>query len=121
MAGYAYIEGIEELGESLSREQGALLERITSALMQQAEAIKAVSQAIVPVQSGALRDSAYVSQPAVVGDSVQVVIGYSAPYAAQQHELPIDHHQGQYKFLEQPVNQVSPEIAAAIAELAKVP
>lgn len=50
--------------------------------------IMAESKALVPVNDGPLRASAYVDLPQVVGGEVTVKGGYSASYAAAVHENP---------------------------------
>lgn len=71
-----------------------------------AETLKAKSQPLVPVDTGALRDSATVTH-----DGDQATLTYSATspegydYAAIQHErLDYTHTAGQAKYVEQPMN-----------------
>jgi len=82
----------------------AIEERIDAALPEALRAgmdhIKAVSQSLVPVETGRLVGSADVQ---VAGDEAS--LSYAGPYARYQHErLDLHHpHGGQGKYLEQPV------------------
>jgi len=74
--------------------------------------IIAASQPLVPVATGTLRGTAYVTIPDIQGNKVTVHIGYggpSAPYALYVHENMMAHHPvGQAKYLEQPFNEALP-------------
>ncbi len=89
----------------------------------------------VPVDTGNLRGSGYVSLPEIEGSSVSVEIGYggaAAPYAAVVHENPragrtggvspqgkkYKHYAqvGQWKYLEQPVNEARDGFNQRIAD-----
>jgi hypothetical protein len=67
-----------------------------------------LSQHQVPVDTGYLRASGSVSDPEVSPSSVEVNVGYSAPYALWVHEDLAAHHTppGKAKFLEDPFNTV---------------
>lgn len=59
------------------------------------------------------------------GKNVNVVVGFSAPYAVYQHEVLWYNHPrgGQAKYLEQPANEMRPLLASTVSSLmaAKVP
>lgn len=66
------------------------------------------SQFEVPVDTGALRSSGYVTQPFIVGNEVAIAIVYgqaAAPYALWVHEILEHHHEPptKAKFLEDPL------------------
>ena len=117
------IQGIPEVVDRSRKVRAELLARLTAALLEQAQMIKALSQAQTPVITGALRDSAYVSDPVVqqTGGSVMVAIGYRSPYAAKQHEmLNFAHENGNGKFLEWGTAAQAPAIAPSLRAAAKV-
>ena len=80
------------------------------ALREEADEAFLLSQAVVPVQTGALRSSGEVLGPRVAGSRVFAEINYggpSAPYAIFVHELPPSRATHDYptrwKYLENPV------------------
>jgi hypothetical protein len=78
--------------------------------------LKGRSQALCPVDSGTLRGSAVVD---VQGNTVTVGYGGAASaYALVQHEnLHFHHPVGQDKFLEQPFDEMVPEIIKRVKEV----
>jgi hypothetical protein len=80
-------------------------EHLAGALYEEAEAIKTESQALVPVDTSVLKNSAFVATEGR-GDTFVAQVGYggaAAEYAVIQHEdLTFYHDDGQAKFLEQP-------------------
>lgn len=96
--------------------------RAAAALYEVANEVMAESKRLVPVDTGALKGSGYVSEPRVELGKVEVEIGYGGPaaaYAVRQHEdLSYAHPGGgQAKFLEQPLTALDlpREIAARVA------
>jgi hypothetical protein len=83
-------------------------------LRAQAMVLKGRSQALCPVDSGTLRNSAVIEE----GDTY-IEVGYggeASAYAAIQHENMSFHHPvGQAKYLEQPATEMEEEIKAAVA------
>ncbi len=70
------------------------------------ERVMNASQRLVPVQTGELRDSAYVTAPDVSRSRVQVELGYGAEHAVEIHEdTSASHTTGQAKFLETAILQ----------------
>jgi hypothetical protein len=67
-----------------------------------------LSQKQVPVDTGHLRSTGAVSDPDITQGSVEVTIGYSAPYALFVHEDLQAHHKPptKAKYLEDPFNTV---------------
>src|SRR3954447_26710077 len=84
--------GIGELQARL-KEAAAVksTQALSVALYREGLRIFAESQKLVPVDTGALRGSGVVTEPRIVGTTVEVVIGYggpAAPYAIYVHEIP---------------------------------
>ena len=93
------------------------------------------SQEEVPVDTGTLRDSNFISQPQREGNQVRVTFGYGGendltnPKTGQQaseymlavHErLDLNHVVGKAKFLEDPVNRARPNLEAEFGEALQV-
>lgn len=79
-----------------------------------AEKIFTESQAIVPVETGQLRDSGKVSKE-VSGNSATVYVSYDTVYAVRQHEEPFAHAPGKsFKYLEKPFNEIIPELLSKL-------
>lgn len=91
------------------------------ALYEEANRIFNESQALVPVDTGALRSSGQVTLPQQGASGVQVTIGYggaAAPYAIYVHErMELNHpNGGQAKYLEEPVMAAADGIADRLAD-----
>jgi hypothetical protein len=71
------------------------------------ETVLPASQELVPVDTGALKQSGFVDGPEIGAGSASAEIGYDTPYALIQHEnLALNHpHGGEPKFLETPLHQ----------------
>lgn len=85
------IEGVRELQARLGEAAAKAIVATSAALYGEANTIFSESQRIVPVDTGALRDSGQVTTPVVSGVTVEVEIGYggpAAPYALYVHEIP---------------------------------
>ena len=80
--------------------------------------LKGRSQQECPVDQGTLRDSCVVEE---TSDSVTVGYGGAASsYAAEQHENLHYHHTiGKAKFLEDPFNEMLPELLKRLEEASK--
>lgn len=115
---------LTEFGERAAQSLGANLYK-------EAQGILAASQPLVPVDTGALRSSGYVTPPQREGDTVTVFVGYGGPaakinpktgestdgYAIYVHEnLEAHHPVGSAKFLEIPFNEATRELDARLAE-----
>lgn len=91
------------------------------ALYEEANRIFNQSQALVPVDTGALRSSGMVTLPEQSPQGPSVTIGYggaAAPYAIYVHErLDLNHpNGGQAKYLEEPVLAAADGIAGRLAD-----
>jgi len=100
---------LRQLGERAPREAA-------KALYETAEEIMADSKEnYCPVDTGNLRGTGNVQQPAIGRNDVSVELGYNADYAAVVHELlDVYHPVGQAKFLETPISQT--DITGKLAE-----
>lgn len=107
--------GAELVGaDDIRRKLGEVLERMreasAAAVRLQAVALAEAAQAVVPVESGRLRDSIYVTEHKIAGSTATVEVGYGVPYAAMVHEV------GKFpKWLEQTVNARAQEMHQAMA------
>lgn len=106
------------------------LESLGGALYREAQGIIAASTGLVPVDTGALKSSAYTAEPVYEGSRVTVDMGYGGPaaqinpktgestdgYALMVHEnLDAFHPTGSAKFLELPFNQATEGMGARVA------
>lgn len=77
-----------------------------------------------PVDTGALRASGYLTEPAVNGKRIDLEIGFggpAAPYAVYVHErLDVHHPVGEPKFLERTLLESAPHMAGRIAARASL-
>lgn len=101
-------EGLVEFEQRLRALASASgpVKALAGAAYQRGQAIMAVSQRLVPVDTGALRSSGHVEAPKISASKVQVDLVYggaAAPYARIVHEdLDAFHKVGQAKYLEEP-------------------
>ena len=113
----AKLTGAAELRRELRRLQKAYPEAVQAGLVEEAYAIEAASVALVPVDTGRLRATHYVSAPEEKGDDVTVEIGYGTDYAVYVHErLELTHKSPtQAKFLQQPLEAARSGFFARLA------
>lgn len=109
------VKGADDLRHTLEDMASKATEAGGEALVDEAEAVKEASQAVVPVKTGRLRDSAFVHVERH-GDAVDAYIGYSAPYALYVHENP---DQPQWKYLEAPFLERRTAIVRAVGSRVK--
>lgn len=113
------INGLDKLTNTLTRFGDNASKVLSETMLEEAHAIMANSQLIVPVDTGALRSSGAVKDPVIEGKKITVTMFYggpSAPYALFVHEIGAYKHAPptQYKFLEVPTMQRLPVIAKNI-------
>jgi len=116
----AEITGGDEFRRSMVAMRARAVRAAGAALYQEGQALRTESLRIVPVDLGALRSSAIVSNPEATGSVVTVTVGYggpSAPYAIFVHEIPPPPGRSpsgrsarhnpptQWKYLEQPARE----------------
>ena len=89
---------------------------LENALGEIAEELKIASQAEVPVDTGALQESAFVEKIENWEGNLVLVVGYAMEYAVEQHETLFYHHpQGKAKYLEDPFNAMQGEVMGRLA------
>lgn len=123
-SGRSITQMLTEHGEAAAKSLGTQLYR-------EGQGILASSMGLVPVDTGALRSSGYVTEPEREGDHIVVEIGYGGPaakinpksgdstdgYAIFVHEnLEAHHPVGCAKFLELPFNQATRGMSGRIAQ-----
>ncbi len=118
------LEGMDKLQNMLKVGGQQATIATARALYQQANRIFIDSQAQVPIDTGALRASGFVTKPYVVGTTATVQISYggaAAPYAVIVHEdLEANHTVGKAKFLEDPLTQAIPNLTKNVADSVEV-
>lgn len=102
------VEGMNDLLEMLVKGGRNAVELSARYLYAHAVKVFAVSQLEVPVDTGALRSSGFITQPFVFGNQVAISIVYgqaAAPYALWVHEIMEYYHEPptKAKFLEDPL------------------
>lgn len=102
------VEGMSELLEMLVKGGRNAVELSGRYLYAHAVKVFEVSQLEVPVDTGALRSSGFITQPFVFGNQVAISIVYgqaAAPYALWVHEIMEYYHEPptKAKFLEDPL------------------
>lgn len=115
------IKGEEEMLAKLQEIARKYPKKIGASIYRQAEKIMTKSKRdFVPVDTGALRSTGMVEGPETKGKNIKVTLSYggpAAPYATDQHEeLSYVHTVGGPKYLERPLNEAVPKIAAEIAK-----
>jgi len=135
------VSGAEQIKANLARYGERVKVALSSAVYMEANNIMAISKRRVPVDTGTLKSSGYVTKPQKVGAQILVELGYggaASKYALYVHEIPSPEegapHPEQWtpgkrtarhdppttwKYLEHPVNERAPQIAANILALAK--
>lgn len=133
----ARLLGLVEMQAALLRAQRGLAPKIDAALYLEAEAIMAVSQTRVQVDTGIARSSKYVAQPETSGTTHRVEMGYggaASAYLLALHEHLSEHSPPSWKaaeasgrgvhwsvpstgpkFLEGPLREAAPHILGNIA------
>lgn len=111
-SGRGVAELLVSLGDHAVADLGAELYAEATGIVEQAKGL-------VPVDTGTLRSSGYVSEPERIGDKVRVEMGFggaAAPYAVIVHEdLDAFHKVGEALFLGQPFAWAQTGMADRIA------
>ena len=118
------IDGLEQLQRRLNELAQGLGAEVGNALRAEAEIEMTESKRRVPVLTGALRASGHVMGPTWRGRDVTVELkfgGPAAPYAVAVHEgVDVFHKNGEAKFLERPLMESAPHLAARVARRIKL-
>jgi hypothetical protein len=113
------MRGAHEMIEKLRQIAAKFPDRVAAALYQEAQIEMTEAKRRTPVDTGTLRASGQVAQPARSGRNISVTLsfgGAAADYAIYVHEnLEAHHRVGQAKFLESTLDESAPHMAARIA------
>lgn len=115
------VTGIDTVLQAFQALSARLQAAAASALQEEADRILAVSQTLVPVDTGALHASGEIEPPILTGTAVSLLLRYGAhgrvPYAARIHEDTLLNHPrgGQAHYLSQPVYAATDGMATRVA------
>lgn len=119
------LKGLNGVIHNLERNTARWEEAVATGLYLVGNNIMTKSKREVPVDTGLLKASGYVTLPQAQGDRVEVQLGYggngSRDYAVIQHERMDYRHPngGKAKFLQDPVDAARGTFSADVAALAK--
>lgn len=100
------LEGFVELTNKLNKSFSQISDTVQSALLDCGNDLQQKAVDITPIDTGALRASAFTE--AESGSNPSVIVGFEEEYAIFVHEnLEAHHPVGQAKFLEQPLKENS--------------
>jgi hypothetical protein len=100
------MKGIPQMKQKVDDVRQRLPIRVALALLAEAEIEIEESKRRVPVDTGALKKSAYVGAPVQSGTKTSIELGYDMPYAIYVHEdLEAFHPVGEAKYLESVLNE----------------
>ena len=118
MAGVLKFTGFKELKRNLKGATRKYRSATLAAVYEEAQGTMDMSQRQVPIDTGELKDSAFVTKPTL--SNPIVVMGYSADHAVPVHErLEVRHPIGKAKFLEDPANKRESGAVRRIARATK--
>lgn len=110
------VKGLREMRANIRKVQKNLPAQMREAVKAEAETILAEAKARTPVRTGQLRASGRV---VMAEDELKAAIVFGdeiADYAVQVHEdLEAKHEIGEAKFLERPLMEAAPDLAARLA------
>lgn len=99
------LEGFVELTNKLNKSISEVFDTVEDALLDCGNDLQQKAQDLTPVDTGALRSSAF-TEADRQGKNPGVVVGFEEEYAIYVHEnLEAHHPVGQAKFLEQPLQE----------------
>ena len=111
------LKGAARVEKNLKKAAVSYTQAMSAAIYQKGLEVLAGSVRLVPVDTGRLRSTHYVTIPSSRG---VVEMGYGTDYAVPVHErTDVRHTTGQAKFLEQPVNAARSGYAADVARKAQ--
>ena len=123
MAGVRFkIEGLSKLRRALAEKQVDAERAVAAGMFVLGNEIMTTSKRRVPVDTGTLRGSGYVTQPEKRGRELTVELDYGGPakaYAEKQHELPFKHPEGGQRFyLKSALDEATAGAGVRVARLA---
>lgn len=102
------IEGTQRVLENMRKMLREISEAVVVGLYAQAERVMDNAVQRAPKDTGALRESAFISRPIQVGQTIFLYMGFGADHAAQVHEdTGRAFRVGEAKFLEKAVMQLA--------------
>lgn len=125
------VTGIQKVARELDLSPAKVRDAAARGLVEHAHRVMELSQTEVPKDTNTLADSGYVGEVLAGRYSVSIGIGYGGPndqtnpktgqlasqYAGMVHEMiGVPHHNGKAKFLEDPVNQLAPDLLEAVGK-----
>lgn len=123
MAKFSFtVDGLDALREKIESAVSDLPTNAGDGLYQFGEKVMSVSKERVPVDTGRLMNTGYVSPPVQEGNLITVVLGYGTDYALQVHEDmdPRTHWTrpgSGPKYLENPLKEAEGEMAGDVGEV----
>lgn len=117
----ATLKGEAELRAQVARWAKDFPGAMGAALYTAGDDLRARARALAPIQSGQLREGAYVKPPELRGGPLGVEVGFGQPYATYQHELSrLRHPQGgEAKYLAHALREVQPGLLSYLASQVK--
>lgn len=113
-------EGADEVVDKLEEMKERYAEAVAAAVYERLQGIIGLSQRMVPVDTGRLRASAFVTSPMAQGTALKFVIGYGTEYAVFVHEdTDATHNVGESKFLQKAVDRRSADFLDQTLKAAK--
>jgi hypothetical protein len=101
------IEGLKDLEKALGDMEENHPKAFAAALWQNGQELHRFSVQKTPVNTGHLRRSYVVDRPDISGNTITVLVGFSAQYALWVHEINKNYSKGDWKFLERAVDEAS--------------
>lgn len=116
MARIPGVTGVNKVFNNMKIRNAKTVLQFEAGLLKAGLFVQAISQAVVPVKFGILKNSAF-TRPKGSGASYSVLVGYTASYAIYVHEnLEARHKPGKIaKFLEQPMRENADKIVGIVA------
>lgn len=118
------VQGLDQLQRQLTALADRLGDQVGPALRAEAEIEMTEAKRRTPVLTGALKGSGHVTGPTWRGRDVTVELKFGGPaagYAVPVHEMvDVFHKNGEAKFLERPLLESAPHLAARIARRIKL-
>lgn len=100
------LQGFVELTNRLNRSASQISDTVQNALLDCGNDLQQKAQDLTPVDTGALRSSAFTEADRQNRKKPSVTVGFEEEYALYVHEnLEAHHNNGQAKFLEQPLRE----------------
>ena len=114
------LKGSARVERTLHKELKAIVGRPEAGLRAAATLVKGRSIRLAPVDTGYLRQSAYVDSGFIYFKGPWAVVGYTAIYAPMVHEINKNYTVGQWKFLETPLFDSTRDILEIIRRRAMI-